>query len=171
MTDTRSALRVPVADLLKRVGAQRDVHVTAFAPEAFGAGAAAVPEGAPVELDLVLERLPEGVVARGSLVTEWRAECSRCLADAQGAVAVHVDELFEPSPVPGETYPLGDDVIDLEPMVRDAVVLELPAAPLCRPDCAGLCPICGGDRNLTACDCHDDEPDPRWAALRQLSDS
>jgi len=66
---------------------------------------------------------------------------------------VHVDELFELVPLDGETYQLDEDVIDLEPMVRDALLLELPLAPLCDPDCAGLCATCGVNRNLTACEC------------------
>jgi len=170
MTEPTSPFRVPVADLLKRVGAQRAVQLAAVAGEALGAGAATVPADAVVDVDVVLERVPEGVVARGRVHAPWQADCSRCVAPTSGDVTVHIDELFERDPVPGETYPLGDDAVDLEPLVRDAVVLELPGAPLCRPDCAGLCPICGGDRNETPCDCHTEEVDPRWAALRQLSD-
>ena len=81
---------------------------------------------------------------------------------------MHVDELFEPHPLEGETYQLDDDVIDLEPLVRDALLLELPLAPLCAPDCAGLCPTCGVNHNLTRCECVTTEIDPRWAALRSL---
>ncbi|HWS47003.1 MAG TPA: DUF177 domain-containing protein, partial [Acidimicrobiia bacterium] len=81
---------------------------------------------------------------------------------------VHVDELFEPAPLEGETYALDDDVVDLEPLVRDALVLELPAVPLCRDDCRGLCPSCGIDRNAATCDCAADDIDPRWAPLRSL---
>jgi len=76
--------------------------------------------------------------------------------------------VYEPTPLAGETYGLDDDVLDLEPLVRDAVRLELPGAPLCRDDCAGLCPNCGVDHNETACDCVVDETDSRWAALRSL---
>ena len=71
-------------------------------------------------------------------------------------------------PLEGETYPLDDDTLDLEPLVRDALLLELPLAPLCTEDCAGLCPSCGADRNETQCDCRVDDTDPRWAALRSL---
>jgi uncharacterized protein len=82
---------------------------------------------------------------------------------------VHVGELYERNPLEGETYPLSDDdIVDLEPLIRDALLLELPAVPLCRPDCKGLCPSCGVDHNLTSCDCSDAEPDPRWDALRSL---
>jgi uncharacterized protein len=78
-----------------------------------------------------------------------------------------VRELFTRDGDPEETYPLGDDHIDLEPMVHDAVLLELPPAPLCRPDCAGLCPWCGANRNLAPCSCVAPS-DPRWAALDAL---
>ena len=89
-------------------------------------------------------------------------------APARGQLAVGIDELFEPHPLDGETYLLDHDCIDLDQVVRDAVVLELPPAPLCRDDCRGLCPICGADRNDTDCDCVEDDDDPRWAALRSL---
>lgn len=162
-----SAFRIPASDLLRRLGAQRTVALRAPVP-ALGAGAAAVADGTEVALDIVLERVPEGIVARGTIRAPWRADCSRCLAPAAGDVVVHVDELFEREPVVGETYLLEPDAVDLEPLVRDAVVLELPPAPLCRPGCAGLCPICGIDRNERDCDCTVELSDPRWAALRSL---
>jgi len=88
---------------------------------------------------------------------------------AWGDLAVNVGELYERQPLEGETYLLSDDdIVDLEPLIRDALLLELPAVPLCRPDCQGLCPACGVDHNLTSCDCTDAEPDSRWAALRSL---
>lgn len=166
MTDS-TPFRVPVTDLLKRVGAQRALAFAAPAGS-LGAGVATVAADAPVDVDVVLERVPEGIVVRGRLRAPWTAECSRCLAPASDDVAVHVDELFETDPVPGETYPLGEEAIDLEPMVRDAIVLELPPAPHCRPDCAGLCPVCGVDRNVADCGGHPTESDPRWAALDSL---
>ena len=76
---------------------------------------------------------------RGTLTAAWTAACSRCLEPVAGEISVHVDELFETLPLEGETYQLDEDVIDLEPMVRDALLLELPLAPLCSADCAGLC--------------------------------
>jgi uncharacterized protein len=130
--------------------------------------AAEVAADSPVDLDLVLERVPEGIVVRGELTTTWTAACSRCLEPVGGDVAVHVDELFETVPLEGETYLLEEDVIDLEPLVRDALLLELPLVPVCRPDCAGLCPTCGINHNVATCDCATDEPDPRWAALRSI---
>jgi uncharacterized protein len=166
MTAT-SPFRLPVADLLRRVGSSREISVQASLA-GLGAAGAEVPADEPVTVEGTLERISEGIVVRAEIVAPWRAACSRCLAPVGGTVAVHVDELFEPAPLEGETYPLADETIDLEPLVRDALLLELPAAPLCRTDCAGLCPHCGVDRNTTACDCHTEELDPRWAALRSL---
>jgi uncharacterized protein len=117
---------------------------------------------------LHLERVSEGVVARGEIDAPWHAECSRCLQPVAGTNSVHVDELFEPEPVDGETYKLDHDWLDLEPLVRDALVLELPPTPLCEPGCRGLCPNCGTDRNTSTCDCTTVTTDPRWAALRAL---
>ncbi len=162
-----TTLRIPLAAALRHPGNSRPVTLPVTLAGLRGT-AAEVPAATPVELDLVLERVPEGIVVRGELTTTWTAACSRCLEPVTGDIAVHVDELFETVPLEGETYPLEEDVIDLEPMVRDALLLELPLAPLCRPDCAGLCPTCGANHNVTECDCATDEPDPRWAALRSL---
>jgi uncharacterized protein len=164
---TTSPFRISVADLLRRPGAQAAVQVVAPLAGLGGPGAE-IDADAPVGVDVTLERVSEGIVVRGTVRARWHAACSRCLVPLGGDVAVHVDELFERHPLAGETYLLDDDVIDAEPLVRDAVVLELPIAPVCRPDCAGLCASCGADRNVAPCDCGTVEPDPRWAALRSL---
>ena len=164
---TSTPFRIPVADLLKRPGAARAERVRAPLAGLSGPGSE-VPGDAPVDVDVTLERVSDGIVVRGSVTAPWRAACSRCLAPVDGEVSVHVDELFERHPLAGETYPLDDDVLDLEPLVRDALLLDLPSRPLCQVDCAGLCPECGIDRNTGTCDCGDDELDPRWAALRSL---
>lgn len=162
---TATPFRISVADLLKRPGAARDISVSA--PLAGLAGPGAEITG-PITVDGTVERVPEGIVVRGTVGAQWQAACSRCLTPVTGEVRVHVDELFEPHPLEGETYLLDVDVIDLAPLVRDVLLLEVPAAPVCRDDCAGLCPQCGIDRNTATCDCHDEELDPRWAALRSL---
>ena len=156
MPPTDTTLRIPLAAALRHPGNSRPV-TTAVGLAGLNGVAAEIPSSAPVDVDLVLERVPEGIVVRGTLSADWTAACSRCLEPVAGRVSVHV-----------ETYLLEDDVIDLEPMVRDALLLELPLAPLCRDDCAGLCPTCGANRNDEPCDCATEEPDPRWAALRSL---
>lgn len=135
-----------------------------------------VPEGAPLDLDLRLESATEGVLVTGSVATTITGECGRCLDPVTGDFEVEVIELFAyPGSVTAETTDedevdrIVDDLIDVEPVVRDAVVLGLPTTPLCRPDCAGLCPTCGQRLDeLPAGHAHE-EVDPRWAALLERS--
>lgn len=162
-----SSLRTNVADLLHRPGSRRTLRIETPVAGLSVAGSA-VPEDEPVVVDVLLERVAEGIVVRGVVDAPWRAGCSRCLQPVTGSVHAEVRELFEPEPLEGETYPLEHDHVDLALPVRDAVLLELPVAPLCRDDCAGLCPSCGADRNTDPCTCALDTADPRWAALSQL---
>jgi uncharacterized protein len=129
----------------------------------------AVPEDAEVEADVVLESVVGGVSVTGTLRAPWKGTCRRCLEPAGATLVVEVREHFTEGGDGEETYPLHDGEVDLEPMVRDAVLLELPQAPLCRADCLGLCPTCGVNRNEEACECRS-ERDRRWAALDVLRD-
>src|SRR6478735_6067553 len=113
-----SGLRIMVADLLRRPGAKRAVHLEAAVPD-LRAGTVVVSPEHPVHVDAVLERIPEGIVVRGQVDGVWTAECSRCLRPMRGELGVGVDELFESDPIDGETYPLERDSIDLEQVVRD----------------------------------------------------
>ena len=167
MPSTSTTLRIPLAAALRHPGNARPV-VASVELDGLAGVAAEIEAGRPVAVDLMLERVPEGIVVRGNLTATWSSACSRCLEPVGGEISVHVDELFETHPLEGETYQLDDDAIDLEPMVRDALLLELPLAPLCNADCAGLCATCGTNRNLTRCECVTTEIDPRWAALRSL---
>lgn len=126
-----------------------------------------VPDDLPVELDVVLEAVLGGISATGVVRFSWVGACRRCLGRAAGVRAVDVAEIFTPESDGEDSYPLLGDLVDLEPLLRDAVLLELPPAPLCRADCRGLCPTCGADRNATACRCGPGL-DPRWSALEQL---
>jgi len=165
---TTSAFRIPVTNLLRRPGASRTVEAQGTLTDLRGPGAE-VAADQPITVDLTLERVSEGIVVRGTITTRWDAACSRCLVPVGGELLVHAGELYERQPLDGETYLLGDDdVVDLEPLIRDALTLELPAVPLCRSDCQGLCPNCGVDHNLASCECDNSEPDPRWDALRSL---
>ena len=159
-------LRIDVADLLTHPAARREVRINAVVGGLTG-GSADI--RGPVDVDLLLERVPDGIVARGTLRARYETECGTCLRPLAADLDVGVSELFEDRPVDGETYPLEGHVIDLEQLVRDALVLELPLAPSCAPgdpDCvADADPHAGDDASADA----DAAPrDPRWAALSTL---
>ena len=163
-----SALRIDVADLLTHPGARRPLQLEVALTD-LGTPVARIVE--PVRLDLVLERVPDGIVARGELHARWDGECSSCLREVAADLTVGVAELYEPHPLDGDTYPIDGHELDLEQLVRDALVLELPLAPACgRDDCAPAASasvLVGADaRDADA----DDVPpaDPRWAALSDL---
>ena len=119
--------------------------------------------------DLLLESVIEGIVVSGRVGGTWRLRCARCLTEFDQPFEVRVSELFVRSPDDdADAYPLGPDgELDPDQMVRDAVGVEMPFSPLCRPDCKGLCEVCGGDRNLGECPGHEDV-DPRFAVLADL---
>ena len=158
---------VDVRDLLAQPGASRRVAKE----ERFrgmGTEMAAVPEERPVRIEVLLESVVEGILVSGPLSGEIRGRCARCLKEFDRDFRLDVRELYAHGVnEEQDEYPIRDGQIDLEPMVRDAVVLSIPFSPLCRPDCLGLCERCGGDRNLGECSCGP-EIDARWAVLDQL---
>jgi uncharacterized protein len=157
---------VDVRDLVGRPGAYREVHV-AHALTGLVTELAAVPEDRDLAADLLLESVVEGVLVSGSLTTTVRETCARCLTQFERPLEVRVQELFAPGATADDQdeYPLVEGHVDLEPMIRDAVVPAMPFAPLCRPDCLGLCERCGGNRNLGECACPPAPIDARWAGL------
>ncbi|MEX2099778.1 MAG: DUF177 domain-containing protein [Acidimicrobiia bacterium] len=163
-----SSLRIDVADLLAHAGARRPVHLEALVDGLFLSD---VRVERPLVLDLVLERVPEGIVVRGTVHARWDAECGTCLRDLTADVEVSVSELFERVPVDGETYPIEGHAIDLDQLLRDAVLLDLPLVATCATvglaECHAVAPQLdspededeGADGGLA---------DPRWAALSEL---
>jgi uncharacterized protein len=160
---------VEIRDLIGHPGASKEHHVESPV-EGLGTELARVRDDVPVEGDLVLEALVEGILVSGGLRGTLALKCARCLTELERPFSVEVHELFVPEPEPDtDDYPLDPEgSLELDQMARDAIGVELPFSPLCRPDCLGLCPVCGGDRNLGECPGHD-EVDPRWAALDQLA--
>jgi uncharacterized protein len=156
---------VEVRDLVDRPGASRELHL-AQAIEELATELAEIPS--PVRMDLLLESVVEGILVSGPVSGTVVVRCARGLTEATGPFRVEVTELFARGITEdGEEYPLQEGVIDLEPMIRDAVILSLPFSPLCRPDCRGLCERCGGNRNLDECICPP-PVDRRWAELDLL---
>ncbi|HEX2849996.1 MAG TPA: DUF177 domain-containing protein [Acidimicrobiales bacterium] len=149
-----------------RTGAPERVQVRGPIPDLFVTGSE-VPDGADIEVDVELEPVGRTIEAVGTVSAPWQGQCRRCLKPVNGEAHAEVREIFEEEPVEEETYPLRHETVDLEPMAREAIVLELPVAPLCKEDCLGLCPECGADLNEAACSCAPPS-DPRWAVLDQL---
>lgn len=153
----------------------RTVDRTLAAPKDLGLELIGVPQGAPVQLDLRLESVSEGVLVSGSVTAPVEGECGRCLRPIGETLAVRLQELYayersttEETTDEDEVGRMQGDLIDLEPVVRDAVVLALPNHPLCREDCPGLCPVCGVHwDDLPEGHTHE-QADPRWSALSKL---
>jgi uncharacterized protein len=113
------------------------------APASIGVEMAWVPEGTELDLEATLEGVSGGVLVTATVHAPLAGECARCLEPFTAELDVSFQELFAREPGGGESYPLGFDTLDLEPALRDSLVLELPLSPLCRADCPGLCPECG----------------------------
>ena len=155
---------IDVRDLVDRPGSAKRVHLDERVP-GLHTELADVGADDPIEADLTLESVIDGIFVRGNVGGRMVLRCARCLKEFEREFDVAMHELYARRPGPEDDYALAEDLtLDPEPMVRDAVVLEMPFSPLCRPDCRGLCPRCGGDRNLGECTCVE-AVDPRWAAL------
>lgn len=146
-----------------------DPHEGAGAP---GPADSVIPDNAEVSCDVELQSFPGGVMVKGAVTGPWRGACRRCTGPVHGELVIAVRERFVDREVLAaggdeEAYPIIEDRLDLEPLVHDAVVLELPTAPLCADDCRGLCPWCGADLNHEECGCVP-PIDPRWASLDVL---
>lgn len=172
--DPRRPFVLDVRELGRRPGSMRAVRRSLPAPADLGVELARVPAGAPVELDLRLESVVEGVLASGTVAAPVTGECARCLGPVTGTVTVDVQELFayadsatEETTEEDEVSHLVGDLLDLEQVVRDVVVLALPLSPLCREDCRGLCPGCGAALDELPDDHTHTTTDPRWAALAE----
>ena len=170
LPDHRSGLVLDTHELTRRAGVLREVTRVTEAPVDLGIEMIGVPPGSPVDLDLRLESVVEGVLVSGTATVRLRGTCARCLDDIDAQVEVDLQELYC---YPGkelddaEALHIEGELIDLEPVLRDAVVLELPFTPLCQPDCAGLCPECGANLNRDPQHSHAEPIDPRWAELAE----
>lgn len=176
--DPRAPLVLDTRELGRRPGSQLQVSRTVPAPADLGIDVLSVAEGAPVEFDLRLEAVLEGVLVTGTAAVVVDGECARCLEEIHDSVEVMLQELFvyddggdsgAPDSEDDEVSVLEDDLLDLEPLLRDAVVLALPYQPLCREDCPGLCPECGARLADEPDHAHEAPVDPRWTKLTELT--
>jgi uncharacterized protein len=169
-----SPMVVDITRLGRRPGAMVTLRDTVPSPSRIGAELIAIEPGAPLELDLRVESVSEGVLVTGTVAAPTAGECARCLAAMQGRVEVVLTELFaypqsttEATTEEGEVGHVVDNTIDLEQPIIDAVGLDLPFSPVCQPDCPGLCPECGVQLAAEPGH-HHDRIDPRWAKLAQM---
>ena len=148
----RRPFALSVAPVLRHAVAIQREQLSGPIPDLVVCGST-VPEDSEVAVDVALEAAHPGVLVSGVVRAPWVGECRRCLGAAGGQIVAEVRELFEPDGDPETTYALEGEQVDFEAMARDAILCELPLAPLCQPGCRGLCPVCGGDRNLDECRC------------------
>lgn len=166
-----AGLRLDITALRRTPGNQRSLQM--IVEEFDGVALPSIDvESTQIDIDLVLEVVGDQLIAVGELGATWTGPCRRCLEPMTDRVSLEVREVFEKAPVEGETYPLEDEFVDLRPMVREALVLSLPVAPLCGEDCRGPAPDAFPASTVedAPTDVEQDAPaDPRWAALDALS--
>ncbi|KWX21493.1 hypothetical protein AFM11_25115 [Mycolicibacterium wolinskyi] len=173
--ESRSPLVISVSRLGRRPGSMLTHRETVPSPARIGLELVGIEAGAPLDLDLRLESVSEGVLVTGTVSAPTVGECSRCLTPITGDVEIDLTELFAyPDSATDETTEsdevgrIVDDTVDLEQAIVDAVGLALPFAPLCRPDCAGLCSECGIALADAEPGHHHERIDPRWAKLAAM---
>jgi len=166
--------KVDLRELGRRPGSLHELQRTAPAPRDWRVELIGVPEGAEIELALRLESVMEGVLVTGELDVPVVGSCARCLEPIEDTLHLDVQELYaypgsttEATSEEDEVRRLEGDFLDLEPLVRDTVVLSLPLAPVCTEDCAGLCVDCGLRLDDLPADHTHEVVDARWAALAQ----
>lgn len=157
-----------IRDIVHRPGEMRERELEIIVPNTFGEALARVPQGEKLNLSLRLESVHEGILASGTARTTMHAECGRCLKEFDAPFEVVFQELFAYTPTEADEYEVHGDHVDLEPPLRDAVVLALPFQPVCRPDCPGLEPESGELRDATAVEAPEAAIDSRWAALAEF---
>lgn len=165
----KNPLLVNALEMLRRPGTQKDVAMSVTA-SMLGIDDPRLLPGHEIEVDLRCESLSDGIVVDGGVRVDFRGDCRRCLTLLTGTVTIEVHELYQVNLTDPDAFPIENDQIDLGAMVRESVLLDLPDSPVCRPDCAGLCPVCGIDRNVSECGCTVSSPDPRWAGLEAIRD-
>lgn len=172
----RAPLVLDIRDLPRSAGAMREVVRVVPAPKDLGLELISVPEGADLSLRLQMTSVSEGVYVSGEVTAPLVGECSRCLREINDTLDVRVQELYayehsttDETTDEDEVGRIQGDLINLEPALRDAAVLALPANPLCREECPGLCVECGEPWDNLPADHSHQAVDPRWAKLNDLT--
>lgn len=167
-----SGLVFDVSEMLERPGANRVIK-RGVAISGLQGALGGIGEDEPVHVDLSLDAVTDGIAVSGTIRGTLHLACSRCLVRYDRSFDNQVDEMFFAGAVrqgeyEGDGYEVSENHVDLEPMLRDVIVLGIPLAPLHDEHCRGLCPTCGADRNLTDCGHTQQLNDLRWAPLEAL---
>ena len=173
-------------ELPRRAGEMKEYQLDLVAPELVGVPLIGVQVGAIIEVDARLEAVTEGILLSAEIFAVATGECIRCLDPVELEIERTIQELYlyeddgAKKSQPKKTAPVDDDleeedllyldgvIMDLEPPIRDAIVLNLPVNPLCDPDCLGLCPDCGQKWAILPEDHRHEVIDARWAGLDGL---
>jgi uncharacterized protein len=153
---------------MHKSGTLRRIELTFPAPESFDNAIVTIPVGAEIDIDGRLESVHEGILVTANVQAQANSECSRCLDPLKLEVDVEFQELFAYSLTDEDDLVISEEAINLEQVVRDAVVLSLPFQPICSNDCEGLCVDCGTKWVDNPQHVHEAPVDPRWNALKNL---
>jgi uncharacterized protein len=152
----------------------QEIDRTLPAPAGWRVELIGVPEGGDVHVRVRLESVMEGVLVTGDLTVPVTGSCARCLEPIEDSMHFDLQELYayegsttEATSEEDEVRRIDGDYLDLAPLARDTVVLNLPLAPVCTEDCAGLCVDCGQRLDDLPADHHHETVDARWAALAE----
>ena len=163
--------RINARELLRQPGLDKHIDVTLPASD-LGVDDPRITDDVAVDVRAVSGI--DGITITGSITMPWSTVCRRCLTAVSGVAEIAVDEIYQDAVGPDDAFKVDGafeiegDQIDLAPAVREYLLLELPDDQLCRDACAGLCPVCGADRNVDPCGWDTSVRDERWAALDDL---
>ena len=185
MSKAVTSFKLNTYELPRRAGEMKEYQLDISVDEKIGVDLMSVPAGEVIEVDARLESVTEGVLLSADVYAVAKGECIRCLDPVEIIVERKIQELYNYPPEDGkgkkkkkqadledldveDELMMDGDILDLEPPIRDAIVLSLPINPLCTQDCPGLCPECGGKWSELAPDHAHQLKDLRWAGLEAL---
>ena len=162
-----SPLLINIIEMTRRAGTLKDIEIT-IPVSTFDFADKRLNDETEIHIALQLESINGGIIVHGTVMGQSHLLCGRCLRDIDYANVASIDEMYQRVPDNPDAYPIEGESLDLQPMVREMVLLSLPDTPLCKVDCPGLCPQCGADLQSAPCSCQTQRLDERWAILDQL---
>lgn len=169
LPDEKKPWVVAVTELIDTPGASEELQVTWPAPAELAVPLLGVEKGSAMQVDVRLDSVHEGILVSGTVDGTLTGQCSRCLDPISQAVTIDIQELFQfefdPMVDEDEQHMVEHGFVNVEPVMRDALVSSLPFQPTCSPDCEGLCDQCGVRLEEAGPDHYHEQLDPRWAAL------